>query len=58
MQFASDYRDHALVLMEVAKRHPASKEQALALAHSWLILATIEDQFTVVADQAEWEGRY
>jgi hypothetical protein len=43
--------------MEVAKRDPANKERALAIAHWWLILATIEDQLTVVANQVEREGR-
>jgi hypothetical protein len=41
MQFSDDCRSHALVLIEIANESPKFKEQALALAESWLTLANI-----------------
>ena len=41
MQFSDDCRSRALVLMEIANKSPRFKEQALALAESWLTLANI-----------------
>ena len=41
MQFSDDCRSRALVLMEIANESPRFKEQALALAESWLTLANI-----------------
>src|SRR6266478_4848337 len=41
MQFSDDCRSHALVLMEIANVSPKFKEQALALAETWLTLANI-----------------
>jgi hypothetical protein len=41
MQFSDDCRSHALVLMEIANESPKLKEQALALAETWLTLANI-----------------
>ena len=43
MQFSDDCRSRALVLMEIANEFPRFKEQALALAESWLTLANITD---------------
>jgi len=45
MQFADDCRSHALVLIEIANESPKFKEQALALAESWLTLANIHNRF-------------
>ena len=45
MQFSDDCRSHALVLMEIANESPKFKEQALALAESWLTLANIHNRF-------------
>jgi hypothetical protein len=41
MQFSDDCRGRALVLIEIANESPKCKEQALALAESWLTLAYI-----------------
>ena len=46
MQFSDDCRSRALVLMEIANKSPRFKEQALALAESWLTLANITDLLT------------
>lgn len=46
----------SLVLLEMSKESPASKEHLLAIAQSWLSLAAIEDQLTVMADRAERES--
>jgi hypothetical protein len=43
MQFSDDCRSHALVLIEIANESPKFKEQALALAESWLTLANIHN---------------
>ena len=45
MQFSDDCRSHALVLMEIANESPKFKEQALALAETWLTLANIHNRF-------------
>src|SRR5438105_8935999 len=45
MQFSDDCRSHALVLIEIANESPKFKEQALALAESWLTLANIHNRF-------------
>jgi hypothetical protein len=45
MQFPDDCRSHALVLIEIATESPKFKEQALALAESWLTLANIHNRF-------------
>ena len=45
MQFSDDCRSHALVLMEIANVSPKFKEQALALAETWLTLANIHNRF-------------
>jgi len=45
MQFSDDCRSHALVLTEIANESPKFKEQALALAESWLTLANIHNRF-------------
>ena len=45
MQFSDDCRSCALVLMEIANESPKFKEQALALAESWLTLANIHNRF-------------
>src|SRR5256885_4661084 len=44
MQFSDDCRSHALVLMEIANESPKFKEQALALAETWLTLANIHNR--------------
>ena len=45
MQFSDDCRSRALVLIEIANESPKFKEQALALAESWLTLANIHNRF-------------
>jgi hypothetical protein len=45
MQFSDNCRSHALVLIEIANESPKFKEQALALAESWLTLANIHNRF-------------
>ena len=45
MQFSDDCRSHALVLIEIANESPKFKEQALALAETWLTLANIHNRF-------------
>jgi hypothetical protein len=45
MQFSDDCRSRALVLIEIANESPKCKEQALALAESWLTLANIHNRF-------------
>ena len=45
MQFSDDCRSHALVLMEIANESPRFKDQALALAESWLTIANIHNRF-------------
>jgi hypothetical protein len=44
-QFSDDCRSHALVLIEIANESLKFKEQALALAESWLTLANIHNRF-------------
>jgi len=48
-------RQHALVLLEIAKEAPEFKDRATALAQMWLTLAALEDQTTVWAHHAERE---
>ena len=52
MQFATDCRMRAIVLMEMAKEAPEFKGQLLAVAESWLTLAALEDQINASVDQA------
>ena len=52
MQFATDCRMRAIVLMEMAKEAPEFKGQLLAVAESWLTLAVLEDQINASVDQA------
>jgi hypothetical protein len=54
MQFADDCRQKALALFETAN------EGQEDLAHTWLVIALMEDMITVWADQvsaeAPWSG--
>lgn len=52
MQFATECRERALVLMEIAKETPEFKDRFLAVAQLWLTLAALEDQINVSVDQA------
>ncbi len=48
MQFSDDCRSHALVLMEIANESPKFREQALALAETWLTLANVHKTGSVL----------
>jgi len=52
MQFATECRERALVLMEIAKETPEFKDRFLAVAQLWLTLAALEDQINVSVDQS------
>src|SRR5471032_1791042 len=51
MQFATECRGRALVLMEMAKEVPEFKDRLLFVAELWLELAALEDQINASADQ-------
>jgi hypothetical protein len=52
MQFATDCRERALVLMDAAKQAPKFKDRLLAVSQLWLTLAALEDQINASVDQA------
>jgi hypothetical protein len=52
MRFASDSRERAFVLLEMAQEHPRLKIQILYLAHQWLTLAIIEDVIATCPEEA------
>jgi hypothetical protein len=51
MQFATECRGRALVLMEMAEEVPEFKDRLLFVAELWLTLAAQEDQINTGADQ-------
>ena len=53
MQFASECRDRALILIEIAKEAPEFEDRLLALAQSWLTLAALEDLINGGVGQAD-----
>jgi hypothetical protein len=44
MRFADACRNHALLLLEIAKEAPEFKDRATDLADMWLTIADLEDQ--------------
>jgi hypothetical protein len=52
MQFATECRERASVLTEMAKETPEFKDRFLAVAQLWLTLATLEDQINTGVDQS------
>ena len=52
MQFATECRERALVLTEMAKEAPEFKGRLLVVAQLWLTLATLEDQINISVDQS------
>jgi hypothetical protein len=44
MQITSNWRDRALLLLQIAEECPQLKEQAASLAYEWFINAAIEDR--------------
>ena len=53
MQFATECREHALVLTEMAKQAPEFRDRLLVVAQLWLTLATLEDQINASVDQVQ-----
>jgi hypothetical protein len=51
MQFATECRERASALTEMAKQAPEFKARLLVVAQWWLTLAKLEDQFNVGVDQ-------
>lgn len=51
MQFATECRERASVLTEMAEQAPEFKVRLLVVAQMWLTLATLEDQINVSVDQ-------
>jgi hypothetical protein len=58
MRFASDGRERALVLLEMAQEHPKFKIQILHLANQWLTFAIIQDMIDAGAEGANKEKRW
>jgi hypothetical protein len=52
MQFATECREHALVLTEIAKETSEFRVRLLAVSQLWLTLAELEDQINASVDQA------
>jgi hypothetical protein len=44
MRIASNCRDRALLLLQIAQEWPQFKERATYLAHDWLVAAAIADE--------------
>jgi hypothetical protein len=53
MQFATEYRERASVLTEMAKQAPEFEDRLLVVAQLWLTLATLEDQINIGVDQVD-----
>jgi hypothetical protein len=51
----TDPRECALVLLEIAKRSPNSRDQALHLAQMWLIFSVLEDALAIWVDEVKRE---
>jgi hypothetical protein len=56
MQFANDCRQKALVLLENVNKTQEDKDRAASLAHSWLMLAILEDVIANWATQASLDA--
>lgn len=52
MQFATECRERASVLTQMAKQTPEFRDRLLVVAQLWLTLATLEDQINVGVDHA------
>ena len=55
MQLANDCRQNALVLLENVNENQEDKDRAASLAHSWLMLAILEDVIANWATEASLE---
>jgi hypothetical protein len=47
MPLISNCQDRALLLLQIAQECPQIKERAVYLAHGWLVVAAIAEQFGV-----------
>lgn len=45
MRIASNCRDRALLLLQIAQECPQFKERATYLAHEWVVVAAIAEEF-------------